>query len=281
MVSVVITSYKREKLLNRAITSVLNQTYKNIQLIVIIDDPMADLSHYSQFNDRRLEVYKNSQNIGAQHSRNRGLELTKGKYYMNLDDDDYFHHKRVELLLYFYLGIKSSVSFVSSMSSKLSGGINGVMFRPKKIDLNRILTSNKVGNSIFTETVKVKEVGMWDSNLLAAQDYDLWIRLIKNYGPSYILNKRLIYIDDLHNSGRITNSENMLKGYNYCLKKHRYMMSDIQIQYANFRLSRLREDKYSFSDLLKSVPVEMLPYESIIFTKKRIEDISKKIIKNV
>jgi len=93
LVSVVIATYNREKYIKRAIESVLNQTYKNIE-VIIIDDSSADKTKniISELNQKHTGIIyiKNKNRIGFIKSLNKGIETAKGKYIARIDDDDFW-----------------------------------------------------------------------------------------------------------------------------------------------------------------------------------------------
>lgn len=88
-VSVVMPLYNAEKYVRKSIESILNQSFKDFELI-LIDDGSTDNTVYraSEINDKRIRVYHNSCNKGIAYSRNRGLETCKGDYVALMDDDD-------------------------------------------------------------------------------------------------------------------------------------------------------------------------------------------------
>lgn len=99
LVSVVMLTYNREQMVPKAIESVLAQTYKNFELI-IINDASTDntpqiLSEYAR-NDSRIRIINNAQNRGILHNRNIGILLAKGKYLAWQDDDDISEPTRIE-----------------------------------------------------------------------------------------------------------------------------------------------------------------------------------------
>ena len=98
LVSVIIPTYNRAGYLERAIKSVLNQTYQNLE-IIIIDDNSKDGTKKTvlDFNVSKLRYYRNLNNRGAPFSRNRGIELSKGDYINFLDDDDVLLPRKIEL----------------------------------------------------------------------------------------------------------------------------------------------------------------------------------------
>lgn len=92
MISVIMPVHNTEKYLTNAINSVLMQTYTNLELICIDDcstDSSWDILQYFAKSDDRITILKNEKNSGSGFSRNKGLEIAKGKYIFFLDDDDW------------------------------------------------------------------------------------------------------------------------------------------------------------------------------------------------
>ena len=96
-VSVVITTYKRKFEFKKAFESVIKQSYKNIEIIVV-DDNVDEV--YTNFVKQILSTYrniiyiKNKKNMGGALSRNVGLNVASGKYIAFLDDDDVYFEKK-------------------------------------------------------------------------------------------------------------------------------------------------------------------------------------------
>ena len=109
LVSVIIPTYKRLGMLGRAIDSVLNQTYNNIE-IIIVDDNNED-SEYRKETERFMKKYddnieikyvKHKQNKNGAAARNTGINNANGVYIAFLDDDDEFSPKKIELQIIFF-----------------------------------------------------------------------------------------------------------------------------------------------------------------------------------
>lgn len=104
LVSVIIPTYKRVKYLERALNSVLNQTYNNIEIIIIDDnDPESNYRiETSELVNRYMKLHENiiyfklEKNSGGCIARNKGIEIANGKYISFLDDDDLFHEEKIE-----------------------------------------------------------------------------------------------------------------------------------------------------------------------------------------
>ena len=102
MITIVAPVYNVEKYLKKFIESVLNQTYKNFELLLITDCPTDDsLSVCESYalKDNRIRVIKQERNGGVAKARNRGLSETKGDYIMLADSDDYLPQDALEILL--------------------------------------------------------------------------------------------------------------------------------------------------------------------------------------
>lgn len=117
-VSVIIPTYKRSEFLSRAINSVINQTQKNIEIIIVDDNPPD--SHYIEQTQEILKVYnddnriiykKNISNLGSALSRNEGAKIASGEYVTFLDDDDIYLPKKVESQLRYMVEDKLDMSF--------------------------------------------------------------------------------------------------------------------------------------------------------------------------
>ena len=106
MVTVIITTYKRPDFIERAINSVLNQTYSDIQLIVVDDNDSASderklmkkiMDKYS--DDSRVTYIKHLKNMNGAVARNTGIKAARGEYITFLDDDDFFLKSRIKELV--------------------------------------------------------------------------------------------------------------------------------------------------------------------------------------
>ncbi|MGL5964947.1 MAG: glycosyltransferase family 2 protein, partial [Fusobacteriaceae bacterium] len=109
LVSVIMPTYKRSVFLERALLSLINQTYKNIE-IVVVDDNAEHLEDREK-TKKVLEKYKDSAkivvvenkiNLGGSLSRNEGINVSTGKYITFLDDDDEYELNKIEKQVQFY-----------------------------------------------------------------------------------------------------------------------------------------------------------------------------------
>lgn len=101
LISVIIPVYGVEKYISQCLESVINQTYKNLEIIVINDgtkDRSAEIAKKYAAKDSRIKVY-DFKNGGVSLARNRGVNLANGEYIAYLDSDDWVDNKFYEVLL--------------------------------------------------------------------------------------------------------------------------------------------------------------------------------------
>lgn len=254
-ISVVICTHNRPELLKRAVRSVLNQTYKNVELIVSDDstnEHTKNIVSRIKIENPNFDIKyrKNKTNSGACYTRNRGIELATGFFITGLDDDDTFDKNRLK---YFIDSYNSKYSFYCSNITVIDRNKKYLLFNGfGSICLNKILWYNYVGNQIFIEKSRFDSVGGFDENLNASQDIDLWIRLVERYGDCFRLPKSTYNLHIDHEEPRITTSSKKIDGLNQFYFKHKGKMSSSQ---RDFYL--LRKD---FWENNKKISLRLLKY---------------------
>ncbi|EOF4702624.1 glycosyltransferase [Klebsiella oxytoca] len=253
LVTIYIPTHNREKLVERAVKSVLSQTYKNLE-VIICDDGSAD-STWECLNklkllDDRIRLLRNTEPRGACFSRNRCIEIAEGEYITGLDDDDEFLPDRVDVFMNFIrchdYDILSSNLFYKSNKSMIKGErFHGV------ISKKMIGYRNVIGNQVFTKTSIIKAVGGFDSNAPAWQDYDLWFRLINQGYHCYRLPDATYIMDISHDAPRITTSSKAYLGYQYFVRKHQSLLSKYQLNSLYLEDKKNRGIIITLFDVLK------------------------------
>lgn len=204
IVSVIITTYKRPlNILMRAVESVINQTFRDLELIVINDNPddpiLSEAIQKKLFSaSPTIKYVLLKKNSGACYARNYGLTMAKGEFVAFLDDDDEWLPEKIEKQIQ---KMKDGVAIVGCDSLRVIDG-KEKYYHPKYDSndyLGSILIGNFMGSTSFPLIRKkcIQEVSGFDINLGACQDYDLWIRLIQRYRCDFI-NDALVkyYISD-------------------------------------------------------------------------------------
>ena len=113
-VTVVITTYNRPVLLERAIRSVLNQTYENFECVVVDDCSSTHKAKEitQKFTDNRVTYTRHEQNMGLSAARNTGIEYSDGEYVAFLDDDDQWKEKKLEKQIDLFEGLEDKYAIV-------------------------------------------------------------------------------------------------------------------------------------------------------------------------
>jgi len=227
LVSVIITTKNRFEALSRALKSVENQTYKDIEVIVVDDGSNEEISRKNKkMVEGKGHVYfYNKVSQGACYARNVGISNSNGYFVTGLDDDDEFTNNRIERLVECAQLNKEEHSLYCSHSLILDeyGTESYEKEQKQLLNLNDMLLTNKVGSQALVKKDYICEVGMFDESLLASQDHDMWLRVIEKYGAAYKLKERL-YV--CHDDARLLRvSSNKIKGLKQFYKKHSVKMT--------------------------------------------------------
>lgn len=227
LVSVIIPTYNRFHFLLNAIESVKNQTYKNIEIIVVNDkSTQSDYYTYNFEGCTIIHLDKNSREIFgypcAGYVRNRGIVKAKGKYVAFLDDDDVFLPHKIEI----QINEMKEKNYIMSCTEGYWG--QGVYDKNQKYPLyNRekhwnyisqrlditddypdiityeILSKHNIiiASSVILETNFVKNIGGFPQLSNGREDYELWLKCLKTTNCLYIKNP-CIYYDNNHGIGK-------------------------------------------------------------------------------
>lgn len=224
MVSVIIPSYNRELTIKRSVCSVLNQTYKDIEVIVV-DDCSSDNTRevIESIDDDRLRYYCLEENSGACVARNKGIELAKGEYIAFQDSDDEWLPEKLEVQIKKLKKSKADVCFCK-MKQFFSDGSSEKFF-PKGLQEGIVSYKQLYEFSrVSTQTIFAKrEVCMkykFDRRVTKSQDYDWVIRAGNEYSFYYI---DTVFVHQYFQSDSITKGgkEKSIEMCRYFLKKYR------------------------------------------------------------
>lgn len=129
MISVVLPAYNRRNTVRKAVESVLNQTERDIECIVVDDASTDDTAGVlTEISDSRLRIIRLTENSGACHARNVGVQAAKGEYIAFQDSDDCFHPDKLERQLAFLQETGADVVFLrhEPYLRAADGGFSGV-----------------------------------------------------------------------------------------------------------------------------------------------------------
>ena len=202
IVSIYIPTYNRYQLLDRAIKSVINQTYKYIEIVVCSDNSTDKTDELMKCYTEKysfIKYVKNDINSGACATRNRAISHCTGYYITGLDDDDYFSEERISNFI--NLSNDDNTVYFSNLIIKNKSG-NKKYKQKEIVDYDEIIKRNSIGNQIFCKREVMKD---FDVNLSMWQDKECWIRVIKANGTAINTNVFDYVLDLSHEHERISN----------------------------------------------------------------------------
>jgi len=218
LVSVVIAAYNRAEYLPAAIESVLSQTFRDFEVIVV-DDGSTDgtSAAVKGFRDTVRYVYQENAERGA--ARNRGLRLAQGQYVAFLDSDDLWLPNKLEaevrrLHAEPHLGLVYSDAFYINASGQPMGRITR---RPHQGDvLQQLVCGNFVtASATLLDRAQFLAVGGFceDRELAGSEDWEAWVRLAARVRFGYVANVGLLY--RLHEEGTVAQPRSMERSMQY------------------------------------------------------------------
>lgn len=192
MVSVVIPAYSRYHTLKRAITSVLNQTYKDIE-IIIVDDGSVDDTKKIKYEFDVAYIYQANQGVSS--ARNKGIKASKGEWIAFLDSDDEWHQKKLQKQIEFFKD-NPHIKVCHTGERWIRDGKE--IKYPKRLKKpsgwcfeDNLQTCKIAASSIILKKEVFEKVGYFDESFRVCEDYDLWLRISKEYEIG-LLEEKLI-----------------------------------------------------------------------------------------
>ena len=189
--------YNSSKYISKSIESVVSQTYENIELIIINDCSTDNsLSIINDFisKDKRIKLINLETNSGVAISRNKGIELAKGKFIAFLDSDDYWLKDKLKIQVTFMINNSYSFSFCNIT---VFDEIKNSYYLPKESDkvlvisFNDLLFQNLIGTS--SVLIDVSKLNKFEMPLMrSGQDYAMWLLILKRGILAYGLRKNLV-----------------------------------------------------------------------------------------
>ena len=231
-VSVIILTYNRSYLLSKAIQSVLNQSFQNLE-IIIVDDASQDNTAQvvNGFADKRIRYIRHHVNKGEGGSRNTGVKNANGEYIAFLDDDDEWLPEKLHMQVSLLDNSPLKVGAVHTGRIEVEIA-SGKELRTKIATMRGNIFHHLLRNeemitvsSILLRKVCFEKVGLFDKNIDSGLDYDMWLRISKEFYFECIQSPLVKYGRHKNNLG--SNYSLQIKGREAIIKKyHFYLLSD-------------------------------------------------------
>ncbi|MEA5516414.1 glycosyltransferase [Nodularia sp. UHCC 0506] len=220
-ISVVIPAYNCENTIQSTIESVLTQTFKDFELIIINDGSQdATLDIISQIHDPRIRVFSYP-NAGGNVSRNRGLHYAVGEFVSFLDADDIWTPEKLQLQLQALQNntdAQVAYSWTDYINENGEIFVSGTHITANGDVYEKLLVHNFLengSNPLICREVLL-ELGGFDESLQAAQDWDMWLRLAARCSFVAVPSVQILYRVSANSV-----STNLAKQEKYCLQVFR------------------------------------------------------------
>lgn len=238
LVSVIIPTYKRSEMLLRAINSVLKQTYRNIEIIVVNDNVPNDafsIKLYKILNtikDDRLKLIEQDKHLNGAVARNCGIKKAKGEYVAFLDDDDWWDKDKLKIQVSVLAQLDDTWAGVTCLKKyykKSSFFRASLPYRDGEIfeDVVLLLTNITTGTVLLRHHV-LDDVGYFDESLKRHQDTQLFSYISQKYKIK-LIQRHLLNID-------ISDNQNRPSSNNISSIKYEYKKSVNKLLIKNTRL---------------------------------------------
>ena len=222
LVSVIIPYHKKRNFIKETIVSVINQSYDNLEVLIIYDDTnLNDLEFLQEISklDNRIKIINNYKRLGAGLSRNKGIEQSNGKYIAFVDADDTWVPDK----------LKDQLSFMKKNDYQISHTSYYIVDEKKKIigqrkardllSINEILKSCDIGlSTVIIEKEIIIKTKTKFPRLVTKEDFVFWLTLLKKNYKFYAYDSNLTNWTDSKNSLSSSTIQKLIDGfkvYNY------------------------------------------------------------------
>jgi glycosyltransferase involved in cell wall biosynthesis len=201
-VSIIIPSYNSGKFLNKAIESVVSQSYRNLEIIIVNDGSIDDTEKIAknwQEKDKRIRYIRHHKNRGLGAARNTGIKNSQGEYIAFLDADDVWLPQKIEIQLKKLNELNADLIFSNwyiwepENDTKIKA-FDSDFIKDKK-DLLKFFIKKNFGNpsTALLKKSSLNIVGLFDESLKSSEDYDLWLRFCQKGMKIAFVDQPLIY----------------------------------------------------------------------------------------
>ncbi len=190
LISIIIPTYNRPIKLKRAITSIINQTYINFEILIINDSKIEEdvKEVIKSFNDKRIKYFCNSRTKGPSGARNTGILKSKGKFIAFLDDDDEWLPKKLELQIKLLNSRSNHAVFCAFKILNNKKWTNIIQKNVKHNQKNYLLHKYEVcaSSTILIKKSVLNKMGLFSENLSINEDLEFILRLLREHNITYI-----------------------------------------------------------------------------------------------
>lgn len=195
LVSVIMAAYNAEKTIEQSINSVLNQTYPDVELLVVDDysqDRTVKLVENIMARDNRVRLIYNKENSGVSYTRKHGLEEAKGAWIAILDSDDIWAPEKLEKQIILQKKMNADLLFTGSAFMDSDGQpIDWYLHAPSEVTYRHLLKQNVLSNSssLVRKELYEKHYAVGDG---MHEDFAVWLGILKEGKKAYGVDEPLL-----------------------------------------------------------------------------------------
>ena len=253
-ISVVVACFNDYLFIEQAVDSVRAQTYNNIELIVVDDGSDIKTQKVLKSIEAKIENLIFQENKGVSTARNKGVEVSQGKYIMILDSDDYLEPTFLERAIK-YFREENEVRIVSCYANLISGKNKKGLLKPNGGDITSFLNNNcALGTSLYKKEDIEKINGYDEKMLLGFEDWEFNIRIMALGGIAKII-KEPLYNYRIKASSRNTRAKkNRVEILKYIITKNKNLYKlhiEDTLPKLFFRMEKLEKENGKLSKSLE------------------------------
>lgn len=222
LISIIMAAYNAERTIEQAVTSVLNQTYKNFELLIIDDcskDNTLSIAENFKQKDNRVKIIKNEKNSGVSYTRKHGLEEANGEWIAVLDNDDAWDTDKLEKQIRLQKETGGDLLYTGSAFMDNDGNpIDWYLHAPQKIEYKQLLKQNLISNSSSLVRKELYEK-YYVSDDCMHEDFAVWLGILKSGKCAYGVDEPLL----IYRLSKKSKSGNKFKAAKMNWNTYRYM----------------------------------------------------------
>lgn len=263
LISVIMPVYNSQDYIVQAVKSILRQTCPDFELILIVDCPTDDtLVVLKGLSDSRIVKLCNDKNMGIAFSRNRGLDVARGKYIALMDNDDISLPERFERQIRFLEDnpdidiVGGAVEFIDGSGRRLEDCIK-TYNNPRYIRANLLFRNVLINGTVMFRKKMLDDYGFrYRSNRLGMEDFDFWIDCFTCCRIANISEVVLQYRKHNNESTRVLTEKKKEKMELYARLQKRaissegFVLEDGEFECLTFLLNEYQENKVTFEDFI-------------------------------
>lgn len=253
-VSVLMSVYNGERYLKEAVESILNQTFRDFEFI-IIDDGSTDSSNaiIRSCDDPRVRLIKNEKNIGLTKSLNKGIDLCRGEYIARMDADDISLPMRLEKQ--FEYARNRKVSVLGTWAIDIDNNGNRISVSKKPTSNPHIKAALLFYNPLIHSSIMIKSELLkrkkYDECFFSSQDYELWIRIRDGHTFENLASNLIMFRwhgDQVSKGSKIEQSDNSDKAKSIYLESviGDHVFIDDFVEFTKFNVVNVKRLVKSF-----------------------------------